>query len=70
MEHLTKNRKPPELSFNQQAIEDLSELISALDRRVPRLERDGEENIARDAAALRREALDRIGELRRSGADE
>jgi hypothetical protein len=44
-------------------IDDLHELIAALDRRAPRLERDGEVAIARDAAALKDAALRRIAEL-------
>jgi hypothetical protein len=44
-------------------VEDLRELVAALDRRVPRLERDGELAIARDAAALKVQALKRIEEL-------
>ena len=43
----------------------LRELISALDRRVPQLERAGEASIARDAAALKVRALDRIAEVER-----
>jgi hypothetical protein len=39
---------------------DLYRLIEALDRRVPRLERSGEAQIARDAADLRQRALDLI----------
>jgi hypothetical protein len=39
------------------------ELIEALDRRVPQLEREGEAAIARDAAALKQKALQRIAEL-------
>ena len=35
---------------------DLTRLIEALDRRVPRLERSGEMQIALDAAALRARA--------------
>ena len=46
-----------------QLIENLRELIEALDRRVPRIERAGEAAIARDAAALRTEALKRIAQL-------
>jgi hypothetical protein len=49
----------------------LEELIAALDRRVPRVEQAGEAAIARDAAALRAKAVDRLAELareRRSGA--
>ena len=45
---------------------DLLELVAALDRRVPRLEREGEHAIARDAQELRRAALKRIAELERS----
>lgn len=41
----------------------LGELIEALDRRVPHIERMGEAQIAREAAALRREALKRIERL-------
>lgn len=48
-------------------IEDLRELIAALDRRVPRLERAGEWKIARDAEALRGEALQRIARLQGLG---
>jgi len=42
---------------------ELEELIAALDRRVPRVERAGEAIIARDAAALRAKAIDRLAEL-------
>ena len=45
---------------------DLRELIAALDRRVPRLEREGERDIVRDAKALRRAASKRIAELERA----
>lgn len=41
----------------------LRELIAAIDRRVSHLERTGEHRIARDAAALRRQALKRLAEL-------
>ena len=53
---------------DQTIVHDLRELIAALDRRVPRLERDGERDIAHDAQALRRAALKRIAELERSPA--
>jgi hypothetical protein len=53
---------------DQTLVHDLRELIAALDRRVPRLERDGERDIARDAQALRRAALKRIAELDQSPA--
>lgn len=41
----------------------LEELIAALDRRVPRVERAGEAVIAREAAALRAKAVTRLAEL-------
>jgi hypothetical protein len=41
----------------------LQELIAALDRRVPRVERVGEVSIAREAASLRDKALQRIAVL-------
>ena len=41
----------------------LRELIDALDRRVPHVERLGEVLVAREAAALRQEAVRRIEEL-------
>ena len=41
-------------------LSDLAELIAALDRRVPRLERIGEAQIAQDAADLRERALNLI----------
>jgi hypothetical protein len=48
---------------------ELEELIVALDRRVPRVERAGEAAIARDAAALRKKAVDRLAELAHQAAD-
>jgi hypothetical protein len=47
------------------ALRHLRELIAALDRRVPHVERAGEAQIARDAAALRKRAMKRIAELER-----
>ncbi len=47
------------------AVRELMELIAALDRRVPQVQRAGEEAIARDAAALKDRALKRIEELER-----
>ena len=41
----------------------LRELVEAIDRRVPHVERVGEAHIAREAAALRKEAAKRIEEL-------
>lgn len=42
----------------------LTELVEALDRRTPALERAGEARIAKEAAALRAEAELRILELK------
>jgi hypothetical protein len=50
-----------------EAVRELLELIVALDRRVPRVERAGEAAIARDAAELKRRAMKRIEELERDG---
>lgn len=46
-------------------ISELNELVAALDRRVPHVDRVGEVGIARAAASLRNEALKRIEELER-----
>ena len=46
-----------------QLLRKLRELITALDRRVPQVQRAGEAAIARDAAVLRARAVQRIGEL-------
>ena len=46
-------------------VRELLELIAALDRRVPQVQRAGEASIARDAAALKARALQRIEELQR-----
>ena len=42
---------------------DLYQLVEALDRRVPRLERLGEAQIAHDAAALRERAVSLIHQI-------
>ena len=46
-------------------VRELQELIAALDRRVPQVQRAGETSIAREAAALKARALTRIEELER-----
>ena len=46
-----------------QLARELHELIAALDRRVPRVEQVGETAIARDAAALRAKAVQRLAEI-------
>ena len=49
----------------ERLIEQLRELISALDSRVPHLEREGETRIADEAAALKRKATERLAQLER-----
>jgi hypothetical protein len=44
-------------------IEQLHELIRALDSRTPHLERAGETQIADEAAALKRKATERLAQL-------
>jgi hypothetical protein len=57
-------KKTPEVD-PVRALRHLRELIAALERRVPHVERLGESAIARDAAALRKKALQRIALLER-----
>ena len=51
-------------------IRELYELIAALDRRLPQVQRVGEVSIARAACALKAEALQRIDELERHAPGE
>ena len=44
-------------------LRQLRELVAALDRRVPHIERTGEIEIAHDTAALKAKALARIADL-------
>jgi hypothetical protein len=50
----------------KQAIRRLRQLIDALNRRVPHIERVGETAIARDAAELMKQALKRLKALEKS----
>ena len=50
-------------SLAKEMLSDLYRLIEALDRRVPRLERVGEVQIAHDAADLRERAISLIREI-------
>ncbi len=50
------------------AAQELQDLIAALDRRVPQVQRAGEIAIARDAVMLKARALRRIEELERETA--
>ena len=49
----------------RRTVRELKELIAALDRRVPQVERVGEVSIARAAAELKAEAMKRIDDLER-----
>jgi len=52
---------------HDQLVRDLTDLIAALDRRVPHIDRLGEVEIAQDAAELRRKAQARLDELTSRG---
>lgn len=51
------------MSDRELVLHALRELVDALDRRVAHVERLGEARIAREAIALREEAVNRIREL-------
>jgi hypothetical protein len=55
--------EPDRTSDRERVVATLRELVQALDRRVPHVERLGEVGIAREAAALRKEAANRLDEL-------
>lgn len=57
---IAKGDKPAHIT---DMLSDLYRLIEALDRRVPRLERLGEAQIAHDAADLRERALSLIQQI-------
>ena len=68
--------RPDAVASRAHVINELRELIAALDRRVPQVSRVGEVAIAKAALALRDEALQRLDELaldaalnERAGAD-
>lgn len=55
--------EPVNHAERQRTIRHLRQLIDALDRRVPHIERAGEAQIARDAAELKEKALERLKAL-------
>jgi hypothetical protein len=59
----------PAPTARERVVRELEELIAALDRRVPHVDRLGERAIARAAEALRGEAVKRIEELKGDGTD-
>jgi hypothetical protein len=58
---MTKQNESPE--SHATLLRHLRELVDALDHRGAHIEREGEGQIARDAAALKEKALKRIAEL-------
>ena len=50
---------------NTRILRELRELIAALDRRIPQIQRAGEAAIAREAAALKLKAQERIAKIER-----
>jgi hypothetical protein len=63
-----RDNTPARDAERTRALRRLRELITALDLRVPHIERAGEIAIARDAAALRKQALARIAQLEKRAA--
>ncbi len=59
------DRGPTGETSSSRTIQELRELIAALDRRVPQVQRAGELSIARAAAELKARALRRIEDLER-----
>jgi hypothetical protein len=59
---MTKNATSPG-ALATEMLADLYFLIAALDRRVPRLEQQGEAQIAHDAADLRQRAISLIQQI-------
>ena len=59
---MTTTRTQPDVG-RERLIDQLRELIRALDSRAPRLEREGETQIAADAAALKQKATERLAQL-------
>ena len=59
---MADKKKTPE-GDRARARRHLRELIAALDRRVPHVERVGEVEIARAATALKKKALERLSKL-------
>ena len=63
------NEEKRKLEREREVALALGELIEALDRRVPHVERLGEGQIAREAAVLRQQAAARLEELRTSALE-
>ena len=61
--HVPSAELPPSDQERKERRQRLRDLIAALDRLVPHLDRDGELGIVRDAATLKRQAQDRLAQL-------
>ena len=66
---LARARTQHPVTAESELLEALQELVQALDRRIPHVERAGEAKIAADARRLRAEAGARIALLQDRGAD-
>ena len=66
---LARARMEHPVSAESELLRALQELVQALDRRIPHIERAGEAKIAADARRLRAEASARIAVLQDRGAD-
>lgn len=64
---ITKDEKRAQ---SRQILADLNQLIEALDRRVPRLERIGEQQIAHEATDLRARAISLIRKIEDTFSDD
>jgi hypothetical protein len=60
---MTKGNTGAAETHRRETMAELQRLVEALDRRVPRLERVGEAEIAKDAAELRQQAVGLITKL-------
>ena len=61
-------RSPAGVAAQATIVKELRELIRAIDRRLPHIERSGEEEIERTARKLRSDAVTRIAEIERAVA--
>jgi hypothetical protein len=66
---LARAQMRPPVTPDPELLQALLELVQALDRRIPHVERAGEAKIAADARRLRAEASARIALLQDRGAD-
>lgn len=67
---MSQNPGHDALSSRRKVIARLREVISALDRRQPQMEREGERRIAKESAVLKRKAQEQLAELEASTTTE